>query len=311
MVVKYLNWDLELFAFLNLIFFITLFSGLLLIIIVALRNRPSDSQIIDFKLFITEWGRAHQLEGTIEEWIKKNPFWSKFLKMNYRIGKGLTNLGFSPNMITTIGLILCLFSGWFIILGGISWILIPPLPIELILLTDIKRSFVEPGVYFIIAGIIYIFSGLVDGFDGAVARVSNRITKFGAIYDNMIDKYSDLAVFGSIIIVGLCDPVIGFLAIIGFFLVEYARAFGESRGVKKTIPTLAERPVRLIFISIFFFVLAGHLIALKYYIFLPYSTLNFYLIDIGMIILVFFAHSSVIFIVYHLKKETSKLEEIK
>ncbi len=308
MPIKQLNWDMNLFAFLNLIILVILISSLLIIIIVALRNRTSDFKIIDFKLFITEWGKAHQLEGTIEEWIDTNPFWSRFLKMNYKIGKGLTNLGFSPNMITTIGLILCLFSGWFIILGAISWKLIPSLPIELILLSDIKRNFVEPGIYFIIAGVIYIFSGLVDGFDGAVARVSNRITKFGAIYDNMIDKYSDLAVFGSIIIVGLCDPIIGFLAIIGFFLVEYARAFGESRGVKKTTPTLAERPVRLIFISIFFFVLAGHLIALKYYIFLPYSTLNFYLIDIGMIILVFFAHSSVIFIVFHLKKETSKLE---
>ncbi|MFX1453533.1 MAG: CDP-alcohol phosphatidyltransferase family protein [Promethearchaeota archaeon] len=303
------NWLLENFSLINFLFFVIIASLFCIVFIIAIKNRTSEFQIIDFKEFITEWGKAHQFEGTIEDWVETSFFWGRFLKMNYKIGKGLSSLGFSPNLVTTIGFLLCVIAGWFIILGGITWHSMPPIPIEIIMFTDIKQSYAQAGGYFITGGVLYIFSGLVDGFDGAVARVSKRITKFGSIFDNVMDKYSDLIFFGAIIVVGLCDTIIGFLVIIGFYIMEYARAFGETRGVHKTIVTPGERPIRLICISILFFVLAGHLISLVYYYYIPFSLLNFYLIEIGMIVLVFFTQSSGPILLIYLKIETSKLEK--
>ena len=40
---------------------------------------------------------------------------------------------------------------------------------------------------------IIIFAGLFDMVDGRVARETNRVTRFGAFFDSVLDRYSDLA----------------------------------------------------------------------------------------------------------------------
>ncbi|MGA7409829.1 MAG: CDP-alcohol phosphatidyltransferase family protein, partial [Bryobacteraceae bacterium] len=44
---------------------------------------------------------------------------------------------------------------------------------------------------FRVAGCIIIFAGLFDMVDGRVARETNRVTRFGAFFDSVLDRYSD------------------------------------------------------------------------------------------------------------------------
>src|ERR1041385_6395936 len=47
------------------------------------------------------------------------------------------------------------------------------------------------GIFFW-AGLVVIFAGIFDIVDGEVARRTKRVTKFGAFFDSVIDRYSDV-----------------------------------------------------------------------------------------------------------------------
>ena len=53
--------------------------------------------------------------------------------------------------------------------------------------------------YVPIAGAVMLFAGLFDALDGAVARQSNRMSRFGAFLDSTLDRLSEAAVFVGII----------------------------------------------------------------------------------------------------------------
>src|ERR1051326_367519 len=42
------------------------------------------------------------------------------------------------------------------------------------------------------AALVVIFAGIFDIVDGETARRTNRVTKFGAFFDSVIDRYSDV-----------------------------------------------------------------------------------------------------------------------
>src|ERR1700686_4605097 len=44
---------------------------------------------------------------------------------------------------------------------------------------------------FFYAGLVVIGSGFFDLVDGRVARLSNQVTRFGAFFDSVVDRYSD------------------------------------------------------------------------------------------------------------------------
>src|ERR1700685_367750 len=48
---------------------------------------------------------------------------------------------------------------------------------------------------FFLAGLVIIFSGFFDLVDGQVARATNRVTRFGAFFDSVVDRYSDASQF--------------------------------------------------------------------------------------------------------------------
>src|SRR5436190_24028749 len=41
------------------------------------------------------------------------------------------------------------------------------------------------------AALVIVFAGIFDIVDGEVARRTHRVTKFGAFFDSVIDRYSD------------------------------------------------------------------------------------------------------------------------
>src|SRR5437763_16960460 len=48
---------------------------------------------------------------------------------------------------------------------------------------------------FLYAGLVIIGSGFFDLVDGEVARATNRVTRFGAFFDSVVDRYSDASQF--------------------------------------------------------------------------------------------------------------------
>lgn len=94
-----------------------------------------------------------------------------------------------------------------------------------------------------------LISGSLDVIDGAVARVSGRATKRGALLDSTIDKLNEFLIALGLLILGF-DPLL-VLAFLAFsLLVSYTRAKGEALGVQMSGVGIMERAERLIFVII-------------------------------------------------------------
>jgi CDP-diacylglycerol--glycerol-3-phosphate 3-phosphatidyltransferase len=141
----------------------------------------------------------------------------------------------TPNAITTIGLIINVAATVVLIIGA---------------------EFGERGDhrYIGIAGGIILFAGLFDMIDGRLARLGNMSSKFGALYDSVLDRYSELIMF-----LGICyylishdyfiSSVFGFIAMIGSIMVSYTRARAEALGADCSVGWM-QRPERILLISI-------------------------------------------------------------
>ena len=68
---------------------------------------------------------------------------------------------------------------------------------------------------FLPAILFLILSQLVDAVDGSVARLQERDSAFGAVFDEFCGVYTDLVVLGGLIVGGLCDPAWGMAAMVG------------------------------------------------------------------------------------------------
>ena len=83
-------------------------------------------------------------------------------------------------------------------------------------------------------GGLILFAGLFDMMDGRVARLGNMSSTFGALYDSVLDRYSELfTLFGIsyyLILQGyFVGSIITFLALIGSLMVSYVRASGVDQ----------------------------------------------------------------------------------
>jgi len=108
--------------------------------------------------------------------------------------------------------------------------------------------------YFLPAGATIFLAGIFDMTDGRVARLANRVTPFGAFYDSVMDRYSDLCLLiGLLIYYGRISRYLYVslvaLAMIGSVMVSYTRARAESLIPSCKVGFL-ERPERVVLIII-------------------------------------------------------------
>src|SRR5262245_5419641 len=83
--------------------------------------------------------------------------------------------------------------------------------------------------YLTAGGALLLAAGAFDMLDGALARSTGQITKFGAFLDSTLDRYSELIVFGGLLLhlqsSGLLvESALVFAAAAGSVMVSYARA---------------------------------------------------------------------------------------
>src|SRR5579872_2192190 len=150
--------------------------------------------------------------------------------------KVLIKIGLTPNIVTTIGFVLNLGVAVIFILGA----------------EEGNRGDLS---YVGWAGGLILFAGLFDMLDGQVARLGNMKSTFGALYDSVLDRYSELIMF-----FGTCYYLVGhhyfissmfaFIALIGSMMVSYVRARAEGLGIECK-GGLMQRPERVVSIGLF------------------------------------------------------------
>ena len=147
----------------------------------------------------------------------------------------LIRLGLTPNMVTTIGLVLNVGVAFIFILGA-------------------QQGNRGDLSYVGWAGALVLFAGLFDMLDGQVARLGKMSSLYGALFDSVLDRYSEMILF-----LGICYYLIShhyffgslfaFIALIGSMMVSYTRARAEGLGVESK-GGLMQRPERVITIGI-------------------------------------------------------------
>ena len=140
-----------------------------------------------------------------------------------------------PNTITTIGLLINVTATVIFICGA---------------------EYGERGDHSYVgwAGVVILFAGLFDMIDGRLARVGNMSSAYGALYDSVLDRYSEMIMY-----LGICwylvaqsyffSSLFAFIALIGSIMVSYIRARAESLGARADVG-LMQRPERVIIIGL-------------------------------------------------------------
>ena len=103
-------------------------------------------------------------------------------------------------------------------------------------------------------GVLILVGALFDMLDGAVARTKNKITRFGAFLDSVLDRYSNAFIFLAIAynlwhVSNITGVILCFGTLLGSFMTSYSRARAEGIGEKCKLGIM-ERPERIILISL-------------------------------------------------------------
>jgi CDP-diacylglycerol---glycerol-3-phosphate 3-phosphatidyltransferase len=104
------------------------------------------------------------------------------------------------------------------------------------------------------AGFLVLFAGLFDMLDGALARRTNRITKFGGVLDSTLDRISEAAVLIGIAVLyanqqSTWGVAIAGIAQISSQLVSYIRAKADAMNINCEIGVFT-RPERVVLLSV-------------------------------------------------------------
>ncbi len=102
------------------------------------------------------------------------------------------------------------------------------------------------------SGFVVLFSGFFDILDGALARHTNRVTRFGALLDSTLDRLAEAVLLVGILVLyareqSVAPILLVSVALVGSLLVSYIRARAEALGLRCEVGffTRAERVVVL------------------------------------------------------------------
>lgn len=104
-------------------------------------------------------------------------------------------------------------------------------------------------------GLLVLVFSAMDMLDGAVARATGKASPFGAMFDSVLDRLSEAAVLGGILVYQLDmenheEAVLAFWAVVGSLMVSYVRARAEGLGIMTMRSGLFTRPERVVVIGV-------------------------------------------------------------
>jgi CDP-diacylglycerol--glycerol-3-phosphate 3-phosphatidyltransferase len=137
----------------------------------------------------------------------------------------LTHFNVNPNILTFTGVLISFWAAWEFGYGN-----------------------------FFRGALVIMLAGLFDMLDGEVARFSRAETAFGAFYDSVIDRYSDIIILQGLMVYYARKQMLDYVVLVGVVfmgavLTSYARARAESL-IHKCKVGFMERPERLVLIII-------------------------------------------------------------
>ena len=143
------------------------------------------------------------------------------------------------------------------------------------------------------AGLCVLLAGLFDLLDGEVARMGHQSSKFGALLDSTLDRYSEIFLAFGITVYfvrngWVMTSAILFFALAGSLMVSYVRARAEGLGEKCEVG-LMQRTERILAIA------AGGIIGVK-------------ALAVVMWIIAFLTNFTVVERLWHVWKRTRRLE---
>ncbi|MGZ5520678.1 MAG: CDP-alcohol phosphatidyltransferase family protein [Halobacteriota archaeon] len=97
-------------------------------------------------------------------------------------------------------------------------------------------------------------NALFDALDGCLARSSNSESRQGDLIDHVLDRYSDIFIFGGITIGGYVAWQIGLIAIVGVLMTSYLGTQAQALGIGRNYSGLlgrADRLVLVFFVALF------------------------------------------------------------
>ena len=169
---------------------------------------------------------AKEEKNTVEQATeeKKKLTFTDQMRVRFRgildpIGAFLNRIGLMPNTMTILGLVGNTIGAVFLSQGKMTY-----------------------------GGLIILAMGPVDALDGTMARLRGEPSEFGAFVDSVTDRYSELVIFGGLLIYYVQQgnwtaALATYLAASGSVLVSYVRARASSLGydTKVGILTRMER----------------------------------------------------------------------
>ncbi len=140
----------------------------------------------------------------VEAWARKN---TRFILDP--VVDVVAKTGISPNALTFLGFLLNVVAGVLIGLGYVVW--------GGLLMTVVAMP--------------------LDALDGALARATNRQSKFGAFFDSVLDRFAEAALLMGLAALFLqrgdtTSALVTFAALVGSFMVSYTRARAEGLGLE-------------------------------------------------------------------------------
>jgi CDP-diacylglycerol---glycerol-3-phosphate 3-phosphatidyltransferase len=147
-----------------------------------------------------------------------------------KIVNGLALSKISPNTLTFIGLLINVVAAFFF---------------------GYARSYNHVKM-FLIAGFVIIGAGLFDMVDGRVARATNQVSVFGAFFDSVLDRYSDVAIFFGLLVYYARVDRYFYVFLAAFvmtacLMVSYTRARAEAL-IGQCKVGFMERPERIVLV---------------------------------------------------------------
>jgi CDP-diacylglycerol--glycerol-3-phosphate 3-phosphatidyltransferase len=150
----------------------------------------------------------------------------------YRIVHGLALTRISPNVLTFIGLLINVAAA---------------------ILMGYANAFNQARL-FLYAGLVIIGAGIFDMVDGRVARATGQVTTFGAFFDSVIDRYSDVVLYFGLLVYyargnRFFYVVLTAVVMVSSVMVSYTRARAESL-IPQCKVGFMERPERIVLVII-------------------------------------------------------------
>jgi|Deesub1362A_J573_1020465.scaffolds.fasta_scaffold00001_490 archaetidylinositol phosphate synthase len=155
-----------------------------------------------------------------------NKFRAKFNGIMTEIALRLTQFNIRPWMASLLGLVFVILAAYILIYSMVN-----PYSVT-------------------VSVILFALGGFMDAIDGALARVQNRVSRWGAFYDSFLDRVAEIIYVLALYLGGIVSPLSSYLYIVTSLLISYTRARAEAINIDLSGVGIMERAERILILLI-------------------------------------------------------------